>query len=343
MARKDREELKQHVTKRRLARWERERRRRRIYTSIGVSVIAVVVAIVAYGYYTANISMAGEWVTTVGGVSFYGDDYADALRLCNIGFCPEPASGDEREAPILFMEINEISQKGAVADGISVTDEEVTQSIKLMLETARNESLTDAEFQEAYPQLLADLGLSATTFRGVVETSLVQEKLTEYLQAQVPDSAEQVYLETILLSNEEEVEAVLQELQAGEDFVSVGQNYSYSDTGWLPRGIMSPTMDEIAFSLNISGVSAPIIVDDVYYIIRVVDKEVRDLDEATKQQIEANAFSVWIGDEMQTKVERNPDLNLAKLYDWAAKEIGGVTVLPTEQPGGLPTIQFEFE
>ena len=310
----------------------------------------MVVAIIAYGYYTANISMAGEWVTTVGDVSFYGDDYADALELCNIGFCPEPPSGDERESPIFFIEINEISRKGAVAAGIVVTDEEVTQSIKLMLEVARNESLTDAEFQQAYPQLLVDLGVSDTTFRGVVETNLLQEKLTEYLQAQVPDSAEQVYLEAILLSDEEDVEAVWQELQSGEDFVSVGQNYSdmgmgYRDMGWLPRGILSMAsvaLDEIAFSLNVSEFSNPILVVDVYYILRVVDKEVRDLDEATKQQMEANAFAVWIGDEMQSKVERNPDLNLAKLYDWAAKEIGGVTVLPTEQPQSMPTVQFEF-
>jgi foldase protein PrsA len=334
MAKKGKAIPKQHVTKRRLARWQQERRKRRIYTAAGILIIALIAIIIVYGFYTTSISMAGQWVTTVGGTRYVGTDYADSLHLCQLGFYG--STGDPKEAPILLLERDELVRQSTAEMGISVNDSEVMDEIRSLIET-ENESMTDEEFEQAYQQILEAMELTDEVFTEVMENAILQKKLYEHLLEDVPEvgeSVNHVYLESLLVTNQSVLSTVLERLDSGEDLAdfhgdsdSPG-NYSYTDIGWTPRGVLAVEMEEIAFSLEVGEISDPAQSGDVYYILQVTGKEDRPLDEAMREQLEYNVLPRWIMDESEEKVERNEDLNLEKMYEWALDRIGGVSSTP---------------
>ncbi len=309
MARKGKAPPRREVTRRRLARWQRERRRRRITTTIGVLVIAVVIGIIIYGVYVTVIAPPRQLLSTVNGTSITAADYREALRLY-------PYLGSP-EAPLLILEENELVRQGAGAYHISVTDDEIDQRIRETLE-AMDAPLSEEEFEELYQQLVAD-----SAFRESVKVELLRGKLDDYLKEQVPDPAEQVNVQAIVVANETAAQVVVDRLH-GEDFASVAEEYGDGDLGWLPRGIMSLDFDEVAFSIEIGNVSQPFSTAEGYYIIKVLEKEDRALDEDVKGLLETIAFSRWIEEQREEKVNRKVDEeDLERIYMWALEQIGG--------------------
>jgi len=308
MARKGKAPPRREVTRRRLARWQRERRRRRITTTIGVLVIAVVIGIIIYGVYVTVIAPPRQLLSTVNVTSITAADYREALRLY-------PYLGSP-EAPLLILEENELVRQGAEANHIGVTDDEIDQRIRETLE-AMDVPLSEEEFEELYQQLVAD-----SAFRESVKVELLRGKLEDYLKEQVPDPAEQVNVQAIVVANETAAQVVVDRLD-GEDFASVAEEYGDGDLGWLPRGIMSLDFDEVAFSIEIGNVSQPFSTAEGYYIIKVLEKEDRALDEDVKGLLETIAFSRWIEEQREEKVNRKVDEEgLERIYMWALEQIG---------------------
>ena len=309
MAKKGKAPPRREVTKRRLARWQRERRRRRITTTIGVLVIAVVIGIIIYGVYVTVIAPPRQLLSTVNGTSITAADYREALRLYPYWGSPE--------VPLLILEENELVRQGAETNHIGVTDDEIDQRIRENLE-AMDVPLSEEDFEELYQQLVAD-----SAFRESVEVELLRGKLEDYLKEQVPDSAEQVNVQAIVVANETVAQVVVDRLD-GEDFASIAEEYGDGDLGWLPRGIMSLDFDEVAFSIEIGNVSQPFSTAEGYYIIKVLEKEDRALDEDVKGLLETIAFSRWLEEQREEKVNRKVDEEgLERIYMWALEQIGG--------------------
>ncbi len=330
MAKKEKATPGREVTKRRLARWQRERRRRRIIITAGTLVIALVLAIIGYGFYATSIAPGRELVTTVGGRDFNTDDYVRTLRLY-------PPSADSVNPPLETLEALEdieILWQGAAYFNFIITDNDVTQGIRDMIEEEKGKPLTDDEFEEIYQQLLSSIELSEDEYREVVKTGLIQDKLSDYFLDQSLQSAEQVHVEAILGVTEEVAAEVMGNLSEGEDFASIAARLGGGDLGWLPRGIMGEEFDDVAFDpdLALNIVCEPFSTANGYYIIRVLEQEKnRAIDEVMRDQLAAIAFSSWLEDERESKVERSwkydPDNseyaeNLQDLYEWALDEIG---------------------
>jgi parvulin-like peptidyl-prolyl isomerase len=328
MAKKEKPQIKHGPTKRRLARWEQERRRRRIFTSIGMLVLVIIAALIGYGFYATSVAPGNEWVTTVGDRDFNSNDYARTLRL----YPPSQNSTNPAQSTLENLENIELLWQGSAGLNISVTDDEVTQEIRLSLEKD-GEPLTDEEFKESYKEMLGAIGLSDEEYREVVKTGLIQQGVSEYFLDQVPQSAEQVHVEAISVDTEEEAMEVMGNLSAGEDFNSIAAKLGGGDIGWLPRGIASQEFDDVAFNPDIElGSVTPFGTDNGWYIIKVLGREEdKAIDEATRNQLAVNAISSWMADEWESKVKRNPkyDLdnpeymgNLQNLYEWALDKIG---------------------
>ncbi len=153
----------------------------------------------------------------------------------------------------------------------------------------------------------------------------LQERLDESLRAQVPEVGAlvpQVYVQAILVDSEEDAAVVMEGLDAGEAFASLAEEYGDGDLGWLPRGIMSPEFDEVAFSTPVGKVSEPFSTAEGYYIIKVLEQAERALDEDVREQLEANAFDYWLEAQREEKVERQVDAEeLEEIYEWALKQI----------------------
>lgn len=183
--------------------------------------------------------------------------------------------------------------------------------------------ITEGEFQERYKAWLEALrkeaGLSEADYRRIIEANLLYDKLQDLFAGQVPTSEEQVHARHILLETEEEAQAVLARLKAGEDFVSLAKELSTDestkedggDLGWFPRGVMVPEFEEAAFALQPGETSDVVQTSFGYHIIRVEERDPdRELEPSLLARRRASALSDWLEEQRRSEaVERywSPD------------------------------------
>ncbi len=318
------------VTKRRLARWQRERRRRRILVSLGALVIAVVIGIIAYGAYHYWIALPREVLSTVHGtiatVKFTRTDYLDMLRASvesDPNKTPPPPG-----TPLQMLEQHELMRQGAEELGIGVTDDDITAEIKSIL-FPEDDEVSDEEFQARYQETLENSPLSEEWFRWFVEYGLLHTRLDEYLREQVPEFALQVHVLGIVVATEEDGETVIERLEAGEDFATVVQDMSMDtvskenggDLGWIPEGLRGEEFDEVAFNLEPGVLSQPFSTAQGYWVIKVLEKEEREIADDVREQLQAMEMGNWLAAETEEKVERKSNLDLDKVYEWAVGKI----------------------
>ncbi|MCL1790513.1 MAG: peptidylprolyl isomerase [Peptococcaceae bacterium] len=93
--------------------------------------------------------------------------------------------------------------------------------------------------------------------------------------------AESVTARHILVATEAEALAIITEIHAGEDFAALALEKSLDPStknnggfvGNFVRGIMKPAFEEAAFALQIDEISAPLLMEDGYHIIKVIDRK----------------------------------------------------------------------
>ncbi|MBE9501712.1 MAG: peptidylprolyl isomerase [Chloroflexi bacterium] len=315
------------TTKRRLARWQRERRRRRFIIFLGALVIAVVIGIIAFGAYRHWIALPREGLSTVHGtiatVKFTRADYLDMLRAYPQG---------TPETPLIMLEHHELMRQGAEEFGVDVTDDDITEEIKSIL-FPDDEEVSEEEFQERYQQELELQGISDEHYRWFVGYDLLQGRLDEYLGEQVPEEMLQVHVLGILVATDEVAQTVIERLEGGEDFASLAaeefnldsvSKENGGDLGWIPEGLKGTAFDGVAFNLELDEVSPPFITGSGqgYWVIKVLEREEnRALSEETRERLQAMALGNWLAAEREEKVERKSNLDLDEVYEWAIGRI----------------------
>jgi foldase protein PrsA len=132
------------------------------------------------------------------------------------------------------------------------------------------------------------------------------------------------------VATEEEGDTVFERLEAGEDFATVAQELSIDqaskesggDLGWFPEGLRGEEFDDVAFDLELGAISEPFSTAQGYWMIKVLEKEEREIADDARQQLAVNAFNSWLEAEMEEKVERKvDDDDLNKVHEWAMKRI----------------------
>jgi peptidyl-prolyl cis-trans isomerase C len=93
----------------------------------------------------------------------------------------------------------------------------------------------------------------------------------------VPKTADQVHVQQILLYNEGDANAVLEQLKVGADFNDLAAQYdpnTRGDLGWFPKGyLLEPKIEEAAFSLQVGQYSDVIQTDAGYSVIKVLEHD----------------------------------------------------------------------
>jgi hypothetical protein len=317
-----------HVTTRRVARWQREKRRQRITFLSGIIVVAAVLGIIIGGVIATSTS---DWLSKVdtssGMITIKKADYADQFKFFRAGIYNSSAMTSE--SPLAIIEKNLLVADEAETAGLSVTEGEVTDIIHDMFETD-NESITDTDFQEQYQNMLENMGLSDKELREVLTDQLLDGKLGQYYLDQIPESGEQASVEFVVVTNESDAAELAQRWRNGEELAALSAEYSgSSDTEWFPKGFAVEEFDNIAFSLEIGSISDPFTVDNAgnaseaedYYVIKVLDLKDDVIDDITRQVWSYNNYNTWYSEAQADKVERNPELDLAEIYDWAVKQL----------------------
>jgi len=179
--------------------------------------------------------------------------------------------------------------------------------------------MTEGEFLERYKAMLDTLreeaGLSEADYRRIIKADLLYDKLQNLFASQVPTSEEQVHARHILVETEEEAQAVLARLEAGEDFASLAKELSIDeatredggDLGWFPRGMMVPEFEETAFALQPGETSDIVQTSFGYHIILVEEHDPdRELEPYALEQRRASALSDWLEEQRQSEaIERH--------------------------------------
>ncbi|HBX70226.1 MAG TPA: hypothetical protein DEH25_12830 [Chloroflexi bacterium] len=168
--------------------------------------------------------------------------------------------------------------------------------------TAYTEDLFQENYQNSLTSYQQTIGLTEEEFRAIVSTEVWRNKLFDEITKDVPKEAQQIWARHILVATEEEAQAAIVRLDAGEDFAALAQELSTDtgsaanggDLGWFGQGKMVPEFEQAAFALEIGQISAPVASSYGYHIIQVLGKEIRPLDSATFQQKQQTVFDDWL-------------------------------------------------
>ncbi|CAA9449557.1 MAG: Peptidyl-prolyl cis-trans isomerase PpiD [uncultured Rubrobacteraceae bacterium] len=230
----------------------------------------------------------------------------------------------------------------AEENGIEVTGEEIEAEVEQTKEQVGQQAQAagqDLTPDEAFQEALSQFGYTEDDFREEVRTGLTLEKVREEAvggEGPTEQEIEDFYEENketrftlperrcirhILFSPDEEETAqeVKQQLDDGEDFAELAQEYSQDpgsaeqggDLGCNPEGGFVPEFDEAAFSAEEGEISDPVETEFGFHVLEVTDiqeEEEVPLEEAApeiedqlNQQRQATEFEAWIDSELESR------------------------------------------
>jgi parvulin-like peptidyl-prolyl isomerase len=174
--------------------------------------------------------------------------------------------------------------------------------------------VTEEGFRKSYDEYLKLFGVSDAYFRSEFEARMLQEALLDDFGKEIPLTIDQVQLRYLRVVSETQASELLTALVEGDgDFESLKEEASeVGDLAWYPKAILSVDVSEEvaeqAFALEAgTGVFSQTVVTDYgatsYYIVEVVDHQVREVDETMREQLAQQAFDEWMDGQM-AQVER---------------------------------------
>ncbi|HHS98211.1 MAG TPA: hypothetical protein ENK08_10030 [Chloroflexi bacterium] len=334
------------MTKKERSRLARERRLNRIVIGGAIAVGVLIVGVLIYGYVTEVVLKAREPVAVVNGVPIRTDEWQARVLAEAI---LEDASQQELVSiagrVLEQMAQEEIIRQEAARQGIVVTDEEIdlaieqffgynreraaeaTTSITATEGTTQTTVVTEEEFRQRYQdyidRVLEPSGMGVEGFRKAMEGALLYDRVWDVVTADVPTITEQVEIEYIAFSSEEDAASIADRLDQGEEWETITQELAdQEDSGvrvaeprWRTRSYLTDLFDpasvEIIFSLEPGEHTRPIAgFGGQYYVVRVLSHEERELDPTMLIYEKGRAFQTWMQQQME---------NVEYADDWMEK------------------------
>jgi len=247
-------------TKRQEAKWQRQKRIRRIIIAVAAIFLVSVVSYVSYEYYAEEIRGLNEKVITVNDASFNMRYYVNMLDAQTKEVEPDSIY-QYSSAVARYIEDAELIRQGAKDLNITISEEEIQEVVA----------------EQNFPK--------GKVYHDIVETALLTERLVEYFDSQLPDEMLQANTQVIFVESEQVANKVIDQAEKGENFTELVREFSYDNRtkeydgnlGWLPRELMSPTMAQ-TFNLTTGGISQLIYDNSTnksvgYWLIKVGEKD----------------------------------------------------------------------
>jgi len=166
---------------------------------------------------------------------------------------------------------------------------------------------------EQFLDSLSDFGISESDFFVYIEAQLLEEKVREQFDPEIDRMAEHVLLQHILIFDEEIAQEALEQLESGDAWDDIVLEYtedqnsreSSGDLGWKTLDDMVRFLGQMglaAFSAQVDEVVGPIESQYGWHLLRIVDRQDREILEAAYQEAVDNAFEAWI-DDLTTEAE----------------------------------------
>ena len=166
---------------------------------------------------------------------------------------------------------------------------------------------------EQFLDSLSDFGISEADFYVYIEAQLLEEKVREQFDPEIDRMAEHVLLQHILIFDEEIAQEALEQLESGDAWDDIVLEYSEDqssressgDLGWNTLNDLVRILGQMglaAFSAQVDEVVGPIESQYGWHLLRIVDRQDREILEAAYQEAVDNAFEAWI-DDLTTEAE----------------------------------------
>jgi parvulin-like peptidyl-prolyl isomerase len=298
------EKPKREFTKRQLSHWEQQKKRRRLFLILGISVIAVAAGITGRGFYITHYQPMHETVIRVNDTEFSMGYYIKMLEF---------SAGDQPDylpylagQVVTAIEQNALIRQGAERLGVVATDSEVEEMLK-----------------QIDPSLSRNFGEDLV--RDLTTTEILMAKVRDvYFDQWVPEFANQRHIMAMFLESEGQATEVRARLKNGDDFGELAGELSLEsfsqtengDLGWHPYGILSgmrgfSIVDDYAFTLSVGSLSQPLYDQDRtksvgYWLVKVLDKDGEEAEAEAEAEEEAEAEAEAETEE-EAEVEREAE------------------------------------
>lgn len=255
------------------------------------------------------------------------------------GASPDPtAEGTTYEEKMYYTAVNRLVDQQLVlgaarAHGLSVSDEEVSNSISQLVAMSRGE--------ENFQQMLAERGITMDEVEADMRTNLLLQRYFEEVVSkdspitpedvrvyydghpEVYGPQDEVHARHILIATNPEMddmaraeargkaEQVLDRLKKGEEFTALALEFSDDptnasnggDLGWFPRGAMVAPFDSAAFALGEGELSGVVTTNFGYHIIRKEGQRRGEARNLMDPQIQSNIRNQLAGERFRGAVE----------------------------------------
>ncbi len=229
-------------------------------------------------------------------------------------------------------------QEKAEDAGITVTNEEVAQSIQEDLEVAAapppQVSITGTqeistptpvpqeELDAILQNALDNMGLSKSQYQAIVKDGMLRTEVQELLAGQVISQGLVVHVQLVQTGTEEEASAAMARIEAGEDFAIVATEVSTDtmsvadggDLGWVTTGQLAPRYgEELEAGVMASEVGELTIVQsgDTYYLFLVAERDENGpLPADVLSQRQASALTDWLEER-----KASPEVEIERLLE----------------------------
>jgi hypothetical protein len=206
----------------------------------------------------------GEWITEE---EFQAE--VDRYRTAQQNLGNDVTAGDAAKVVLDDLISQVLLAQAARADGYEITDADLGSRIDALS--------SDVGGADALAKWQSDHGYTDESFRSVLKRSAEAAWMRDKIIAAVPNTAEQVHAQQILLYNEDVARQVLDQLNAGANFADLAVLYdpnTAGELGWFPRGyLLEPALEEAAFSLE-PGQHSDVIKTEVgYHILMVLERD----------------------------------------------------------------------
>ena len=186
-------------------------------------------------------------------------------------------------------------EQSATAEGIVASDEDVDATI---------EGLRADIGEDAFNEWLAQESMTLEEMRERLRGDMIATQMANRVAESVPARAEHLHARHIVVATEEEARQILNQLQAGGDFVSLARTYSQDistrdlggDLGFFPMGVLtSKEVETTAFGLQPGQLSEVIPSELGFHIVQVVERVPdREVDPENLRLLRDQAVRTWL-------------------------------------------------